>query len=397
MPSPDPAAVPVAQPFSEPVDPAVAGALPDDNGLEKGTALCLSGGGYRAMVFHLGVLIRLNETGHLSRLQRVSSVSGGSITAGYLGLKWKTLRWDADGVAENLYKEVIDPVRKFAGESIDAESVIGGILNPFSSVSDNIARAYRKHLFKDATLQDLPGTGEGPRFVINATNVQSGALWRFSRPYMGDYKVGLARDPAFLLATAVTASSAFPPVLSPVELDVSKYRFEAAPGTTLNRPPYTTKLYLSDGGVYDNMGLETVWKRYRTLLVSDAGAPFQPEESPKEDWARHSIRVLGLIDSQVRSLRRIALVEALQSKEKHDGAYWNISTSISKYPKPGALSCPEERTHALATTPTRLAAMEEELQERLINWGYAITAAALESYHTVPVVKEATFPYARGV
>ena len=47
----------------------------------SGIALCLSGGGYRAMVFHLGALWRLNELGFLPKLARVSSVSGGSITA----------------------------------------------------------------------------------------------------------------------------------------------------------------------------------------------------------------------------------------------------------------------------------------------------------------------------
>jgi NTE family protein len=52
-----------------------------------GIALCLSGGGYRAMVFHLGALWRLNEVGLLKKLDRISSVSGGSITAGMLGLQ----------------------------------------------------------------------------------------------------------------------------------------------------------------------------------------------------------------------------------------------------------------------------------------------------------------------
>ena len=47
---------------------------------DHGTALCLSGGGYRAMIFHVGVLWRLDEAGLLSQLDRVSSVSGGSIT-----------------------------------------------------------------------------------------------------------------------------------------------------------------------------------------------------------------------------------------------------------------------------------------------------------------------------
>ena len=43
-----------------------------------GVALCLSGGGYRAMLFHLGALWRLNDAGLLRGLVRISSVSGGS-------------------------------------------------------------------------------------------------------------------------------------------------------------------------------------------------------------------------------------------------------------------------------------------------------------------------------
>src|SRR5690349_2227490 len=49
-----------------------------------GTALCLSGGGYRAALFHLGAVRRLNELGVLGRLATVSGVSGGSIVANLL-------------------------------------------------------------------------------------------------------------------------------------------------------------------------------------------------------------------------------------------------------------------------------------------------------------------------
>src|SRR5262245_56890424 len=61
--------------------PAPVEWLPGDEGRapDDALALCLSGGGYRAMLFHLGVLFRLNEAGYLPRLDRVSSVSGGSI------------------------------------------------------------------------------------------------------------------------------------------------------------------------------------------------------------------------------------------------------------------------------------------------------------------------------
>lgn len=58
--------------------------IPGDGDAEHavGTALCLSGGGYRAMLFHVGVVWRLNDAGRLDTLDRVSSVSGGSIIAG---------------------------------------------------------------------------------------------------------------------------------------------------------------------------------------------------------------------------------------------------------------------------------------------------------------------------
>src|SRR5260370_25183496 len=100
--------------------------------IQPGIALCLSGGGYRAMVFHLGALIRLNEIGLLKKLNRISSVSGGSITAGLLGLKWGELQFQQNDVAEKqkLKELVIDPIRHLAERTIDMGSIISGILTP---------------------------------------------------------------------------------------------------------------------------------------------------------------------------------------------------------------------------------------------------------------------------
>ena len=93
---------------------------PEDKGRvpEEGLALCLSGGGYRAMVFHVGVLWRLNEVGLLPKLDRISTVSGGSITAGVLGTKWSQLEF-VDGVARKFVDIFVDPVRRMAGTGID--------------------------------------------------------------------------------------------------------------------------------------------------------------------------------------------------------------------------------------------------------------------------------------
>ena len=362
-----------------------------------GMALCLSGGGYRAMVFHLGCLIRLNELGLLRGLKRISSVSGGSITAGYLALQWKSLSFDANSIATNLMSQVIQPIRAMAGVTIDEGSILGGILTPWKSINDKVVSAYGKHLFGNATLRDIPDDDNGPRFVINATNVQTGALWRFSRPFMGDYRVGLVYSPNVSLAAAVAASSAFPPILSPARLNLANQTFVKDDIATLQRPPYTTEVYLSDGGVYDNLGLETAWKRVRTLLVSDGGQKISPEESPHGDWARHAVRITDIIDNQVRSLRKRQLIKAFQRATDHDGCYWGIGEDIRIYPKSVALKCPLERTQELASAPTRLKAMDAAFQERLINWGYAICAAAIESYVPAAPKRTAQFPFPREV
>lgn len=354
---------------------------------EPGMALCLSGGGYRAMVFHVGVLWRLYEAGLLRDMKRISSVSGGSITAGVLALKWSRLSFDPARVAEDFVAEVVAPVRSLASTTIDAQAIISGLLMP-GRVSDRVQEAYAEHLYGSATLQDLP---DAPRFVLNATNVQSGALWRFMKPYMRDYRVGEVKKPAIPLAQAVAASSAFPPVLSPVEIKLDPASFTPSSGLDLQRPPFTRTVILSDGGVYDNMGLETAWKRYDTILVSDAGGKMQAEEEPKSDWARHAYRILDIVDNQVRSLRKRQVIEAFKQHQKK-GAYWGIRTNIADYGVGGALPCPHDRTMDLAQTPTRLKRLDDARQDRLINWGYAVCDAALRK-HVVPVLAAARFPY----
>src|SRR5579864_3376780 len=96
----------------------------------QGIALCLSGGGYRAMIFHVGALLRLNELGYLPKLKRISSVSGGSITAGVLALNWGKLNFDGKGVGGDFHRQVTEPIRKMAGRTIDATAIIEGLLLP---------------------------------------------------------------------------------------------------------------------------------------------------------------------------------------------------------------------------------------------------------------------------
>src|SRR5262245_21187484 len=122
-------------------------AVEDEQRLTDDIALCLSGGGYRAMLFHVGALVRLNEMGKLSSLGRVSSVSGGSITAAVLALAWRDLDFDADGVAANLEGLVVKPIMTTASATIDKPSILSGLALPFRTIGERVAAAYDRHLF----------------------------------------------------------------------------------------------------------------------------------------------------------------------------------------------------------------------------------------------------------
>ncbi|HEX6781599.1 MAG TPA: patatin-like phospholipase family protein [Solirubrobacterales bacterium] len=373
-------------------------------GPSDGIALCLSGGGYRAMLFHVGTLWRLNEIGYLNQLRCVCSVSGGSITAAVLGLHWDDLQFDRKGTAVNFEEEIVTPLRGLADRTLDVPAVLTGMV-PGVTVGGRLAAAYRRHLFGDATLRDLPRVGRAPEFVIKATNLQSGVLWRFSREYAADYKVGEIPRPEIPLATAVAASSAFPPLLGPVRLRLSEDDYKPNSGSGLQEPPFTTRPTLADGGVYDNLGQEVAWKRCRTVLLSDGGGAAQPDGGGLgpfpdwrwRDWGSQYVRVLKTIDNQVRSLRKrraIAGFKATAGSDEHrHGAYWGIRSDILHYLSDSDLPAPFEATTALAAVPTRLKRLDSGTQERLINWGYAICDAAVRRWVDDSLSAPRGFPY----
>lgn len=366
----------------------------------QGIGLCLSGGGYRAMLFHTGVLLRLAEFGYLGSvdrigkqgpmgsLMRVSSVSGGSIIAGVLGLAWQDLQVDDEGVAQRFRDHVMLPVQDFASQTtISIASGISAMI--FGTINKNVAKVYRNKLYGSKTLQDLP---DYPRFVINATNLQSGALWRFSKPYNRDWRVGEIESPEDQVADAVGASSAFPPFLSPARFKYEASRYKADSGEGLQYPPFTTKPLLADGGVYDNLGLETVFKHCKTVIVSNAGGRFEAAAKVPGDWIMQSYRVMKTVDNQVRSLRKRALLSAL-TDGRRSGAYWSIRGSIDHYPIEDHLPCSSDRTRELANIKTDLAAKDVTTQRRLINWGYAMCDAGIRSWVEDDLPPPEDFPF----
>ncbi|AIJ20167.1 patatin-like phospholipase family protein [Amycolatopsis methanolica] len=333
-----------------------------------GVGLCLSGGGYRAMLFHLGALWRINELGQLPELTRISSVSGGSITAGALAAAWPRLEFTG-GVAANFTDEVVRPVRALAGRTLDVPVILRGLVTPGHSTGEALAAAYRKHLFGDLLLPDLPA--HGPHFVFTATDLQDGDQWWFYRERQ--------QDPPVQLATAVAASSAFPPFLSPVVL-------------TTPVPGEDRRIELSDAGVFDNLGLDPVIGHCDTVLVSDAGKRMDKLRSVSRNWPGQLLRTLDIMDNQVRALRTSSLIKSYVDGA-FAGAYWGSYSDIDNFELDDALPAPLSRTRALAESPTRLRRTPAVVQERLINWGYAICDAGMRRWVDPKAKPPADFPY----
>lgn len=355
---------------------------------EPKLAIALSGGGYRAMLYHLGALRRLNEFGLLSVMDRLSTVSGGSLAGAVLGMRWSSLTFGSNGVATG-FEAVETDVMAIADHTIDVASALVGFL-PWTTGAAQVARRLDRR-FKGAQLGDL--SHERPRFTFNTTNQQTGNLFRWAPGYGADHEAGLIEEPTLTLARTVAASAAFPPWLSPLRVRVPGTLVD--PNTRVPKPDPPEWLWLTDGGVYDNLGVETL-KSFHTILASDGGAPFHKAARLRKNPFSQSIRTTFTINDHVGRLRRRTLVHEFDTEQRL-GALWTISTTIGRYDAPDLLPCPDDAVRALAGIKTRLRRVDRKIQHRLMNWGYASADAAIRTYVEPSFRPPASFPYEGGI
>lgn len=363
----------------------------------QGVGLALSGGGFRASLFGLGSLWRLNELGWLKSLRRLTSVSGGSLTAGVLAARWRELEFDDAGCAVNFPGIVAARLRGFCSTTLDWKAILCGLI-PFVSAAGVARRAYERRLLtlpngQVARLSDLPASGDGPEFIFYATCLQTGSSFRFGRDGLYDWKLGRLSRTDITLGTAVAASAAFPPFLSPLRLETDPARWVGRPKIRDLRDTkrICKKLSLGDGGIYDNMGIEALWRSMERVLVSDAGAPFTYIPRPRSDWGSQLGRVRDILIEQTRALRKRMLIGELEEK-RYSGVYWGINTRIGEYTATPPLCVDSPATESLARISTRLSALDARTQEQLVNWGYALADAAIRT-HVDGSIACGSFPY----
>jgi NTE family protein len=341
----------------------------------RSLALCLSGGGFRSALFHLGALRRLNELGILSQAQTISSVSGGSILAAHVATQIRP--WPTAGDAFADWEEKIAvPFRQFVRRDIRTRAILKRLI-PWNWLRPSTqVRVLEKVLAKHLTAVDLKELPPETRFVFCATDMTYGVSWVFERKRIGSYQAGyITPMPAWPLARAVAASACFPPLFEPlpIGLENGQVYLDGLGKATGNQ----LDISVNDGGLYDNLGLGPA-DGCRTVLVSDGGAPFIPA-------ARKTLiaRVAGYVDvglSQASRVRKRWLISQFEKKER-TGAYWGIGSAVSRYGKidPYAYS-KELASELIARIRTDMDGFSEAETCILENHGYQLADVAIESH-----------------
>ncbi|MHC4176590.1 MAG: patatin-like phospholipase family protein [Planctomycetota bacterium] len=302
----------------------------------QGISLCLSGGGYRAAIYHLGALRWLNQCGVLPRLNRVSCVSGGSIVGAHLAYRFRKA-WPTQPLSDDDWEtQVVEPFWNVVNHDVRTWPVLVRLLfcwNWFRSWStvEALREQYVKHVFEgtDVPLSRVKGL---PEFVFCATDMVFGVNWEATWQHVGNYEAGHATPVPdnWTMARAVAASSCFPPVFPPAKsyldaADLKRGKYGRKRHEKKDRAKRVNAIRLTDGGVYDNLGLQPVMLD-KKVLVSDGGGSmsFAMLNVPWRRLARYP----ALLQNGIGKLRKSWLMRDYRLKVK-EGTYWGIGDGSS--------------------------------------------------------------------
>ncbi|MGA1824397.1 MAG: patatin-like phospholipase family protein [bacterium] len=307
-----------------------------ENALNIGIAL--SGGGVRAAVFHLGVLSRLAADHILERVTFISSVSGGTLVTGLIysvsGNRWPS--------SEAFLDKCLPLIRQaITKTNIQKDGIIRLLTQPwllYQGKAKILSESIKRCWGVSGTLRDIPCE---PRWIINATAYESGKNWRFMPQRMGDYVLNYAENPVISLSDAMAASAAYPGLIGPYRLNTRQHKWFMY--AEQKRPKQQDKeniyikqglkiIHLWDGGIYDNLGVECLFKphgdrfrkEYNFLIVSDASKGIEIERP--FFFYKRAFRLVNIAMDQVRSLRARNLVSHFM-KNTHSGVYLRIGNS----------------------------------------------------------------------
>lgn len=296
--------------------------------MNRKVALALSGGGIRATVFHLGILKRLAEENQLENIGSISSVSGGSLCVGLI-YSHNNLAWPT---SEQYLTSVLPGIKQvLLNSNIQTSAIRRLICSPWNlgRKVNTLAQVLSKKWGVCGNMHDL---ATYPAWYVNCTTYETGKRFKITQTLMGDYKVGYVANPCIPIADAIAASAGFPILIGPYKLDYTQYKWTASSYEKKAELKVPDKyLHLWDGGVYDNLGLESVFKMtnggqlegdIEYLIISNASGDMEYQTRKPGLTGRSLMHLLSVAMDQVASLRMRSAMSMIS--QKNNGTIFKI-------------------------------------------------------------------------
>ena len=384
---------------------------------ESKIGLALSGGGSRAIAFHLGCLRALHELGVLNRVKVLSTVSGGSVIGALYalsnepfpefekqirsvltsGLKWPTIRtafltaegpkavfcWVLVGAINFGFYAVSSLMRClpwFVPPKRRKRWRIEGWNPPvrrFASRTTIFRRAVDDELFKGARINDLK-SGK-PLLIINASDLRTGSAFYFSAQESGSWRLGVLANAKIAFAHAVAASAAYPLILPALD---ERMLFNRRDGSLS-----VERVTLTDGGIYDNLGLAPLWPDrdplvslnvmpVDTIICCRAGYGLR-HDPPSQFLIARLKSAFACIHDRVQNASMKRLFELRESGKLCNLIipYLGQDDSRLKFPPTGLVTREEAKAY-----PTNFSAMSQVWIERLSQRGEQLTKALIAEH-----------------
>lgn len=287
--------------------------------------LCLSGGGFRASLFHAGLVRRLIYLDLFKLINRINSISGGSITA---GLIMKELTQKPFANIYDFDQRVIVPLINFI-QSSPRNNIYK--INPLNNNPYKFSKYIDQQLFKGLAFSDLC---EFPSWNCYATSLNSAMAWKFSQTEIGDSATGFSQPTHNdKVADGIVSSACFPPLFKPFKFNTKgrSFLFKYVNGQLLNvpNPSPPSTIFLTDGGVYDNLGSESVITKKSDFIVSDASGVVKHWGNSRANKFFMMKRPIDVSMDQNGKLRRRLLFQSLNT----NSVLVELSKPIDNYTK----------------------------------------------------------------
>lgn len=379
--------------------------------------LALSGGGARAIAFHLGCLRALHDRGVLERVKVLSAVSGGAVIGALYAY--------GGGTFEEFELRVIDLLRRgllgslttkalgpclpgcvVTAASAGAAAASAGVARPLLAAAQRalgmhdptrpgwghalqpplrrwvsrtsaLEESLRSRLFGNSRVGDQ--RRHGMEVVINATELRTMSAFRFGSKESGCWRFGRLESNDVSLARAVAASAAYPVFLPALDC---RYTFASSGGSRQER------VILTDGGVFDNLGV-TCLEPGRSegpgfnvhpsdyILCCDAGPGLPSDETRPYWWPSRMRRAFESVFRKVHDAAA-ARLHALRASGQLKGF---VMAYLGQRDDRLPLSPPDlVRRDEVVQYPTNLSAMKQEHIARLSNRGERLMRLLLDYY-----------------